>query len=1042
VLMGTDVDFNPISSNEGLMPGYTGHIPHLRSNGFPGHTYKHLTRNVGATARTDCREISYLTEQRQAYRDANQELINQQFGELGGGDSSVGNDIVDYSSPVELSASEMQHAKGVWLEFHSKMEEHHKLPSDAFRKIDDDHKGFITDVNVKRMIDLMGIRISPLQLRALIKGLGCDAQGRVTVMDFRRASELSLPDALETFAAPRPLHSPRDTVRRGGGGGGEGGQEPKRLRLIKSQRSAPPRSMDSDTWAESLSSSTVGGKNFYNGDGSANQRKLPVLVFNPRADPLIENAILKNRNRAEGGRNRVKEGSLTDRPTATQQLEGGKRFGIKSVVGYKGHQPQWRTQEWDHIQNQLTLRVKPLMRMEPPRMRSLEDEIDEGSSPELREAKAAWSLIMDNFEEFKKVQTAFRLVDKDFSGVISREELRALIENALYIVTSDAAFDIIFRTIDADGSGEISFDEFAAAISDPHINLTEAVSTDENALAAIEKREALSRAKTGLTADFDVSATDQFSLYAKNETLRVHGKAYVIQNLRKKVDTKFWEIKSSFTECDPESQNSISENEFVRLVRHHLLVPEGGPGQLASLVKSLGTDDGNIDYLHFLSSFGSLGSQVQLVDPIKALKANVDRSFAEKASRDATPFRPGTAGSNVDKHGIIVKLNNRSKEQAFTHPNESVHWQDARTPGRPCDEVKRTYRLKYDKLNTRLVETNGLPANSFCRDSAENTYFRPPSAHGEVSKAQSFGLRRMYSTRIDGSTANVWDMPRSAAPGESVGDSMYGIKFGQAKISRAGKSKTKWDLVPGSVMAEAESAWKMLRMASQSAHGSMQRAFRAVDSDGSGRIEMHELRHLVGVHLNIDAEDELMEYMFHCLDRGDKGSITYNEFIQALQGPLVSKDGATALEMQDHPLDATFGPSLATQRPPNMHAKDWDTAVTRAAKAGDRNLSVGASTYQFGDRHAWKAMNMYETSAQRQTQEVKAVFSASQTDTSSAANGIAGVPTKRDAGGASILGQEMSSGSLMGVNNSSSPTMAAYARQAGVSYVDLAEPSY
>ena len=46
----------------------------------------------------------------------------------------------------------------------------------------------------------------------------------------------------------------------------------------------------------------------------------------------------------------------------------------------------------------------------------------------------------------------------------------------------DAAFDIIFRTIDTDGSGEISFDEFAAAISDPHINLTEAVSTDENAL--------------------------------------------------------------------------------------------------------------------------------------------------------------------------------------------------------------------------------------------------------------------------------------------------------------------------------------------------------------------------------------------------------------------------------------------------------------------------------------------------------------------------------------------------------------------------------
>jgi hypothetical protein len=197
------------------------------------------------------------------------------------------------------------------------------------------------------------------------------------------------------------------------------------------------------------------------------------------------------------------------------------------------------TEEWDHIQNQLTLRVKPMMRMLPPRMRSLEDEIDEGSSPQLREAKAAWSLIMENFEEFKKVQTAFRLVDKDFSGVISRDELRALIENALYIVTSDAAFDIIFRTIDADNSGEISFDEFAAAISDTTIRLTEAVSGDPGALAEIQKREEMQRAKNG-KADFDVMAADQFSLFSKNETLRLNGSTFVIQNLKKKVGIKFY----------------------------------------------------------------------------------------------------------------------------------------------------------------------------------------------------------------------------------------------------------------------------------------------------------------------------------------------------------------------------------------------------------------------------------------------------------------------------------------------------------------------
>ena len=116
-------------------------------------------------------------------------------------------------------------------------------------------------------------------------------------------------------------------------------------------------------------------RNFYNGDGSSpttGKPKLPMLVFTPRTDPVIDNMVQHTKNRSEGGRHRPKLGSQTHRPSATQMMEGGKRFGKKAVVGYKGHEPGWRTEEWDHIQNQLTLRVKPMMRMEPPRMRSLE----------------------------------------------------------------------------------------------------------------------------------------------------------------------------------------------------------------------------------------------------------------------------------------------------------------------------------------------------------------------------------------------------------------------------------------------------------------------------------------------------------------------------------------------------------------------------------------------------------------------------------------------------------------------------------------------
>ena len=68
--------------------------------------------------------------------------------------------------------------------------------------------------------------------------------------------------------------------------------------------------------------------------------------------------------------------------------------------------------------------------------------------------------------------------------MISREELRKLIEEVLYIVVSDAAFDIIFKTMDKDGSGELSFDEFAAAITNPDVELTDTVSDTAEARAA------------------------------------------------------------------------------------------------------------------------------------------------------------------------------------------------------------------------------------------------------------------------------------------------------------------------------------------------------------------------------------------------------------------------------------------------------------------------------------------------------------------------------------------------------------------------------
>lgn len=105
-----------------------------------------------------------------------------------------------------------------------------------------------------------------------------------------------------------------------------------------------------------------------------------------------------------------------------------------------------------------------------------------------------------------------------------------------------------------------------------------------------------------------------------------------------------------------------------------------------------------------------------------------------------------------------------------------------------------------------------------------------------------------------------------------------------------------------------------------------------------------------------------------------------------------------------------------------MHAPEWDSHVSRAAAAGDKNLTQGASSYQLGDRHAWKAMNMYQTTAQRQTQEIKNLQIHSEHEpTAKEQGGAAGVTTTRDNTNGNILEHD--------ITNTSAPTMAAYASQ-------------
>ena len=113
--------------------------------------------------------------------------------------------------------------------------------------------------------------------------------------------------------------------------------------------------------------------------------------------------------------------------------------------------------------------------------------------------------------------------------------------------------------------------------------------------------------------------------------------------------------------------------DFEQLLRHHQILPEGGNEKLVLLIQSLLTEDGEIDYMQFLSSFGALGSQVQLANPDASLKAKLDREFGASTPHHASA--ENVAGGGRDGADAVKNLNARSKEMAFGLADLSVHWQ-------------------------------------------------------------------------------------------------------------------------------------------------------------------------------------------------------------------------------------------------------------------------------------------------------------------------------------------------------------------------------
>lgn len=70
-------------------------------------------------------------------------------------------------------------------------------------------------------------------------------------------------------------------------------------------------------------------------------------------------------------------------------------------------------------------------------------------------------------QQIKEISDAFKVFDKDNSGTISADEIRAVLKKCGEDL-DDKELDEMLRRVDVDGDGKISIEEFAAVMCDLH----------------------------------------------------------------------------------------------------------------------------------------------------------------------------------------------------------------------------------------------------------------------------------------------------------------------------------------------------------------------------------------------------------------------------------------------------------------------------------------------------------------------------------------------------------------------------------------------
>eukprot|EP00520_Triparma_pacifica_P017208 CAMPEP_0118661536 /NCGR_PEP_ID=MMETSP0785-20121206/16332_1 /TAXON_ID=91992 /ORGANISM="Bolidomonas pacifica, Strain CCMP 1866" /LENGTH=1313 /DNA_ID=CAMNT_0006554983 /DNA_START=25 /DNA_END=3962 /DNA_ORIENTATION=- len=466
-------------------------------------------------------------------------------------------------------------------------------------------------------------------------------------------------------------------------------------------------------------------------------------------------------------------------------------------------------------------------------------------------------------ERFSTVRRAFRTMDKDRSGSLTRIELKNILDTFCMEVSHED-FDKLMDYFDADHDGLVSYEEFLAIVrNEIQPQISAGASRDDPNSSNVKTPQRPSefdpksrrRPKRNYQTEYAASYVRPGYLPLKSlDELKIY------HDFLKKISTEFENVYEAFMAIDIHREGFITRDELKDVLDNFAF--KMSSTQFEALVNVFDTDhDGRISYEEFLQ-------QVKYCDDISAQEEE-DARMKEMLEFDKSPAAQRR----------LQKMKNRTRKvTSYEFLMEKI-WEKS-------SSIHEAFKMM-DKDRSGSLSAGELKAllDSYCYKVPDEIFANMLSlfdadGDGEISYHE---FMAQVKRSVAGDSGYTPDMG-SVESGGGGGLSDLATSGGEAQ-----KSKMKGNAAERRRIAKKQKTLKTLLQKIGDKFSTVRRAFMTMDKDKSGTLDYDELRTVLE-STGYKIEDEVFDDILEVFDSNCDGEIDYQEFLAQLKDYIQAKE--------------------------------------------------------------------------------------------------------------------------------------------------------